>query len=208
MVCATTGAAASIIGGKTFHSALGTKVFSDKDNVKDILERVGGQPAVVASIRSMRMLIIDEISMATSFYIVVLKAILEHFRDSRTAFGGVLKIVLVGDLKQLPPVVVKRRYEDNDQFNARVAASWCFKADDWSSLNLKYYFLTEIVRTDDPQLRAMVSRIANGSLDPSDELVLEKRKIKESCLCHPTREWFFVPLTGSEIESIWKFLTT
>ena len=174
-VCATTGAAAALIDGKTVHSFFGTGLFDDSTSVQGILDRVRAQPSVVAAIRGLGMLIIDEISMATSSLVRVLKAVLEEFRTSQGPYGGV-QIVLVGDLKQLPPVVVKKASESIEQHKARVSNAWCFRADEWPALNLRMVELTEIVRTGDRALQTIVANLANGRMTADDIKTLKNNK--------------------------------
>ncbi|MCL2026929.1 MAG: AAA family ATPase, partial [Bacteroidales bacterium] len=55
-------------------------------------------------IRSLDLLVIDEISMVRSDVLDAVDAVLRRFRRSSKPFGGV-QLLMIGDLQQLPPVV-------------------------------------------------------------------------------------------------------
>ncbi len=102
-VTASTGSAALLLGGRTLHSYLGIGL--GKGEVQDLVRRMLAKKDMnmVRNLQTVRLLIIDEISMINndlfdkvSKYLCVLR------KDSRP-FGGV-QIVLCGDFFQLPPV--------------------------------------------------------------------------------------------------------
>lgn len=97
-VCATTGCAASEIGGKTWHSALGWTPDSDF-----ILAYELNRKRLHRTIRKIKVLIIDEVSMMSAQDLHYISELLKLYKKSSEPFGGV-HIALFGDMFQLEPV--------------------------------------------------------------------------------------------------------
>jgi ATP-dependent exoDNAse (exonuclease V) alpha subunit len=58
-------------------------------------------------IRSLDLLVIDEISMVRADLLDAVDDVLRRYRDHRRPFGGV-QLLMIGDLHQLPPVVNRK----------------------------------------------------------------------------------------------------
>ena len=108
-ITASTGIAATHIGGYTIHSWSGIGVRRDLTNYD--LDRIGQNRNVVRRVGNARILIIDEVSMLSAQTLAMVDAVCRELRRSGQPFGG-LQTVLVGDFFQLPPV--NRRNEDED----------------------------------------------------------------------------------------------
>ena len=106
-ITASTGIAATHIGGITIHSwaGIGIKRYLDKY----ALDRITTNERVARRVGKARVLIIDEVSMLGPGTLDMVDAVCRAIRRSHEAFGG-LSVLLVGDFFQLPPVV--RREED------------------------------------------------------------------------------------------------
>jgi ATP-dependent exoDNAse (exonuclease V) alpha subunit len=100
-VTASTGVAATHVGGTTIHvwSGLGTRDKLTKQT-KDWLQR---SPALRQRYCRTDVLVIDEVSMLHGKRLNMLDEACRLMRSNRKPFGG-LQVVLVGDLFQLPPV--------------------------------------------------------------------------------------------------------
>lgn len=110
VVVAPTGIAAISAGGVTMHSFFqlpfapyvpDTTFTSTQPHHKFSQEKIN-------IIRTMDLLVIDEISMVRADTLDAIDAILRRYRDRYTPFGGV-QLLMIGDLQQLAPVV-----KDND----------------------------------------------------------------------------------------------
>jgi hypothetical protein len=100
-ITASTGIAATHIGGMTIHSwsGLGIRdVLSDED-----IDTIISREYIVKRFAKTAVLIIDEISMLSWGFLSNLDRLLRSARVSMDPFGG-MQIVLVGDFFQLPPV--------------------------------------------------------------------------------------------------------
>jgi len=105
-------------------------------------------------------------------------------RGSKRPFGGV-RMILSGDLHQLPPVVSNQespilleRFGGNYFFNAPA-----FKDAEFSLLALKHVF-----RQEDPRFLALLGALRSGRVTPSDEAtlarVVSKRSASEASETH------------------------
>lgn len=147
-VTATTGAAALLIGGTTLHSFLGIGLAA-KD-AADLATSVASKKQVLARIKALRLLIIDEISMMSNVLFTKVSALLSILRKNDAPFGGV-QLVLCGDFCQLPPV----------------EPDYAFLCDEWDRCNFEVVHLTESFRHDaDPAFQSVLEGARWSSLVP------------------------------------------
>jgi ATP-dependent DNA helicase PIF1 len=147
---ATTGVAALNIGGTTLHSWSGMGLADD--NGMDLINKVKDNSKAVNRIKSSKVLVIDEISMAKSELIEKLDIVCQVIRDDERPFGGI-QVVFVGDFLQLPPVFDKT---ENEQF--------AFDSEAWRSAKIRVVHLTEIVRQhDEPHFAKFLNEVRMGT---------------------------------------------
>lgn len=109
-ITASTGIAATQLGGRTIHSWLGIKIENEfNKEVKKSLKN----KKLKERIKKTDVLIIDEISMLDAKRFDLVNQVLKFVRESDLPFGGV-QVVLCGDFFQLPPIVK----EDSDLFSS------------------------------------------------------------------------------------------
>ncbi|MSU56318.1 MAG: AAA family ATPase [Candidatus Taylorbacteria bacterium] len=100
-ITASTGIAATHIGGVTIHSWCGIGV---KERLTPYdLDTISGNRKVVERVGNTKILIIDEVSMLSANTLAMADAVCREVRRHDEPFGG-LQVVLVGDFFQLPPV--------------------------------------------------------------------------------------------------------
>ncbi len=100
-VTASTGIAATHIGGMTIHSWSG---IGARDTLTRYdLDQIAAKEKVVARIKKTSVLVIDEISMLDGVLLDMLNVICRTIRQSAEPFGG-MQVVFVGDFYQLPPI--------------------------------------------------------------------------------------------------------
>jgi ATP-dependent exoDNAse (exonuclease V) alpha subunit len=154
---ASTGVAATNIGGQTLHawSGLGARRELTPTDVYCIKNGPPGR-----RIRSADTLVIDEVSMLSGDTLQMLDYVCRVVRDAyHTPFGG-LQIVLVGDFFQLPPVIVDKRNPPEWLF--------AFDAPCWDELDPRVCYLTHVYRQDEPEFLTLLASIRAGRCDPSD----------------------------------------
>lgn len=150
-VTASTGIAATHIGGATIHSWSGlgirdTLTSSDKEWLKsnDRLRRRYSATDV---------LVIDEVSMLHGVRLDMVNEACKLLRGNSTPFGGI-QVILVGDLFQLPPV---NRASDQTDFVHTSAA--------WVELQLKVCYITEQYRQAGDRLLDVLEAMRRGELE-------------------------------------------
>ncbi len=122
-------------------------------------------------IKSLDLLIIDEISMVRADLLDGIDKTLRRFRNKDKVFGGV-QVLMIGDLQQLSPVVkenewhlLKYHYE-----NVFFFSSYAFKACNAITVELKH-----IYRQDNPKFIEILNEIRNNCLTQSSADELNKR---------------------------------
>lgn len=154
-ITASTGIAATHIGGQTIHSwsGLGIKdVITEHD-----LEKIAKKKAVRKRLEDVKVLIIDEISMLSRQNLENINTILQYFKVSWEPFGGI-QVIFSGDFFQLPPVS-KERLPNSEKF--------AFMAPIWRKANLKICYLTEQFRQSDNSLTDFLNEIRSGEISDS-----------------------------------------
>ncbi len=173
-VTASTGIAATHLGGVTIHSWSGMGIkdaLSDEDVVALLMRPYLRKRIVTASV-----LIIDEVSMLHAYQLDLVNKVCQAFRESSLPFGG-LQVVLCGDLFQLPPVS-KNRTE-----SFFVTAS-----DSWQQAEVVVCYLEEQYRQTDSQLESILNAIRYNEVDEDVFLTLQQRfNADVSGLAQPTR---------------------
>ena len=122
IVVAPTGVAAINAGGVTIHSffQLGFSPILPNDEYRNKdLESPENRfrKDKINIIKSLDLLIIDEISMVRADLLDGIDAVLRHYRKSKLPFGGV-QLLMIGDLQQLPPVVKQEEWSILKRFYA------------------------------------------------------------------------------------------
>jgi ATP-dependent DNA helicase PIF1 len=165
-VTASTGIAASHLGGTTIHSWSGLGILdqlSDHD-----LERLGNADRLIKRYNSTDILIIDEISMLHGYRLDMVNELAKRLRASDKPFGG-MQVILVGDLFQLPPV---NRSRQADEF--------VHTSRTWQELQPKICYLTEQHRqaSHDALLELLVA-MRSGDIEEYHSHLLQERLGRE-----------------------------
>lgn len=164
-VSASTGIAATHLGGMTIHSWSGIGV-SDV-LAEDELERIAERSRAGPRIRDARVLIIDEISMLHAHQLDLVDRLSRHVRRTALPFGG-LQTVLCGDFFQLPPVT-------RDSAPAR----YVFSGEAWQRGNFLVCYLTEQHRQGNDPLLSVLNDIRSGTAGEHTKVPLRTRYRRE-----------------------------
>ncbi len=180
-ITASTGIAATHIGGMTIHSwsGIGVRRQLSQYDIEDIAarERVAKR-IVLASV-----LIIDEISMLDGDFLTMLDAVCRRIKNSPRSFGG-LQIIFVGDFFQLPPVSQSKREGETvtDLFEdaAGKRARFAFGSPAWERANPVTCYLSEQHRQEDARYLDLLSAIRSNSVGENVHVLLKSRSIDKS----------------------------
>ena len=163
-VTATTGLAATHLGGNTIHSWSGIGVSDHLPN--NFFERLSKTRRDVIS--KTDVLIIDEISMLHDFRLDMIDKVLRTVRENDRPFGGI-QLVMSGDFFQLPPV-----NRPNEQGGGFVVYS-----DAWQELQPAVLYLERQYRQNDEQLLEILTALRTGDVRRRHvEALLARTKIE------------------------------
>lgn len=162
VVTAPTGVAAINAGGVTLHSffQLPPGLFTPD---KPLTTERNIRQSKINVMRSMDLLVIDEISMVRADLLDAVDARLREVRRDQRPFGGV-QLLLIGDLMQLSPVV---RYDEEPILRQYYPNNYFFSS---KALSLTQFFTIElqhIYRQSDADFIDILNQIRGGS--PSAE---------------------------------------
>ncbi len=160
-VTASTGIAATHIGGMTIHawSGIGARDTLTHHDLDQIIAR---EP-VVKRVKKMKVLIIDEISMLDGKLLDMVNAVTKAARQSVDAFGG-LQIIVVGDFFQLPPVT-----RQGDMMR------YAFESRAWEDAQFLTCYLSEQHRQEDELFLGLLSSIRRNEIDEDHFTLLKEQ---------------------------------
>ena len=169
VVLAPTGLAAVNAGGQTIHS-----FFKFPPRLLD--------PADVKKMRNQRLvktmetLVVDEISMVRSDMLQTMSDMLRLNRNDKRPFGGV-RVILSGDLHQLPPVVEN---EVEPILHDRFGGPWFFLSQAFKDAQFQLAALKHVFRQEDERFLNILNALRNGRLGPEEQKSLGERVSKRS----------------------------
>lgn len=149
-VTASTGIAATHLGGTTIHSWAGIGI-KDSLSLND-LKRIKENGIRAENIKDADVLIIDEISMLDGPRFEMIDQVLQFVRESTQPFGGV-QLVVCGDFFQLPPIS-----RDKERIFA-------FQTQAWQAAQFAVCYLTEQYRHDDDTLSSILYAIRHSRIN-------------------------------------------
>ncbi|MFA6423308.1 MAG: helix-turn-helix domain-containing protein [Patescibacteria group bacterium] len=173
-VTASTGIAATHIGGMTIHSWSGIGIKNSLNNAE--LQNIAAIDYVKKRVESAKVLIIDEISMLPPQTLQMIDLICREIKKNPQPFGN-MQVVLVGDFFQLPPIVKNIR-NDFSQENLFEEKPHRFACDSpvWKQAEFVTCYITEQYRQDDKKLLSILSKIRSNSFDKSSLDHIQERK--------------------------------
>ncbi|MEK7641744.1 MAG: AAA family ATPase [Patescibacteria group bacterium] len=161
-ITASTGIAATHMGGVTIHSWSGIGI-KDSLGIHD-LQELSERAQVRRKIEEAKVLIIDEVSMLHHFRLDLVDQVLKHIKKTEAPFGGI-QVVLCGDFFQLPPV--SRMGEP--------AARFVYNSDSWKRGNFAICYLSENYRQGVDEAVNILNEIRSGEVsEQSYELLMTR----------------------------------
>lgn len=151
---ALTGCAASLINGQTLHSYLYLGINKELKEIFNDIKKFGKK---YKELRSLNVLIIDEISMMNNELFELVNSLFQLIKGNDKLFGGI-QLILVGDFHQLPPI----------------RNNYCFNSPLWEELKINIIILTELIRQkDDIVLQEILEEMRLGKLSDDKFKILE-----------------------------------
>ncbi len=149
-ILASTGAAAVLVGGRTFHSFFGLGIM--EGGADATFQRASNDKKLGKRLREVEGIIIDEVSMISGECLMIAEALAQNARDSKLPWGG-MRVIAVGDFAQLPPVT---RSGPRD---------WAFVNQVWQQTGFLNYVLTQNERVQDDKYLSVLNKIRVGIVD-------------------------------------------
>ncbi|MBI4262108.1 helix-turn-helix domain-containing protein [Candidatus Uhrbacteria bacterium] len=173
-ITASTGIAATHIGGYTIHSWSGIGI--RRDLTKYDIDRIGQNRNVVRRITNAQILIIDEVSMLSARVLSMIDAVCREIRRNQQPFGG-LQTILVGDFFQLPPVSKREEDEEaQESFSQEPPREkFAFFSPAWDTLNPLVCYLSEQHRQEDTIFLEFLSAVRRATVAESHRHLLRTR---------------------------------
>lgn len=191
VVLAPTGIAAMNAGGITLHSffqlPLAPYVPDTSFQTGDMVYRYRFSKEKISIIRSIDLLVIDEISMVRADVLDAVDAVLRRYRRSQLPFGGV-QLLMIGDLQQLAPVVKEEEWKLLSRY---YKTPYFFSS---QALHETDYFtieLTTVYRQRDDRFLEMLNSIRENRCDVAVLTELNSRYIPHF---NPPREEGYIRL--------------
>ncbi|MDR1671045.1 MAG: AAA family ATPase [Alistipes sp.] len=176
IVVAPTGVAAINAGGVTMHSffqlPLGAYVPGHR-RAGDEIRRFSKMK--IAIIKSIDLLVIDEISMVRADMLDSVDDVLRRFRDRRKPFGGV-QLLMIGDMGQLSPVV---KDHERELLREHYPSPYFFDSQALRNTSYTSIELQHIYRQRDEHFIDLLARVRENRVDDELLAVLNQRHIPD-----------------------------
>ncbi|MEX0931828.1 MAG: helix-turn-helix domain-containing protein [Candidatus Paceibacterota bacterium] len=171
---ASTGIAATHIGGMTIHSWSGIGI---KEELTEYdIDALTQKEKLVKRFKETPVLIIDEVSMITPRFFNSLDWLAREMRGTEAPFGG-MQVVLSGDFFQLPPIT---------RGTSRV--EFIFHSEAWRKMDVRVCYLEEQFRQErDDMLGQILSEMRKGEIEEETYVVLQEHKKTFTDDITPTR---------------------
>lgn len=147
-IVASTGAAAVLVGGRTFHSFFGLGIM--EGGIEMAVHKALRSRKVQNRLQRASCVIIDEVSMLSGVTLMAAEAVARRARGKNVPWGG-LRIIVVGDFAQLPPVTAGVQTKD-----------WGFLHTTWEESDFEPALLSTVMRTQDAEFLEILNFVRDG----------------------------------------------
>ncbi|MDR1121375.1 MAG: HRDC domain-containing protein [Dysgonamonadaceae bacterium] len=176
VVVAPTGVAAINAGGVTVHSLFQLSLgpyLPEYQQANDNFQLFRFNKEKINILRSLDLLVIDEISMVRADLLDGVDAVLRRFRDRTQPFGGV-QLLMIGDLQQLSPVIKDEEWSllQPHYKTPYFFSSHALQKTDYIGIELK-----TVYRQSDDTFIAILNKIRENNMDQPTLDALNKRYI-------------------------------
>ncbi|MEK7169807.1 MAG: AAA family ATPase [Patescibacteria group bacterium] len=188
-ITASTGIAATHIGGMTIHSWCGIGI-RERLTAYD-LDAISGNRKVMERVGNAKVLIIDEVSMLSANTLAMADAVCREVRRHDEPFGR-LQVVLVGDFFQLPPVSRQGNGSHSaEEFpsldfdsgersvgNPTPRSNFAFSSHIWQKASPLVCYLSEQHRQEDEAFLEFLGAVRRGEVAERHKALLRTRYSK------------------------------
>jgi ATP-dependent DNA helicase PIF1 len=159
-ILASTGAAAVLLGGRTFHSFFGLGIM--EGGAEATFDRAANDPRIRKRLAQVEGFILDEVSMIPGVALDLAERLARTARDSSLPWGG-MRVIMVGDFAQLPPVT---RTGQRD---------WAFLSPVWDKSGFQAVWLEHNQRVRESEFLDVLADVRHGKVTPKVREYLDSR---------------------------------
>lgn len=180
-ITASTGIAATHIGGMTIHSWSGIGIKNRLD--KYDLDKIATSEYISKRVNKTKVLIIDEISMLSSSMLDMIDLVCREIKQSDESFGG-MQVVLVGDFFQLPPIIkndfreLKQNSFLDEITSTQTEGRFAYDSGAWDRARMVVCYLSEQHRQDDKDFLSLLSAIRSDLVEEKHLEYIQERTIE------------------------------
>lgn len=173
VLCASTGVAAYNIGGMTIHSFMG--IGAGDSDLNTLIRRIFRNKSIMERIRTIKILVIDEISMLSASIFEKIHCIFQHFRKNKAFFGGV-QLILTGDFLQNEPVFNNFQLQSQEEPDTRLLIESDLFNSHFNRKNKNIVLLkTNFRQKNDSSFLDLLLRIRQNTYNQSDIDLLQQK---------------------------------
>ncbi|MCE4566300.1 helix-turn-helix domain-containing protein [Maribellus sp. CM-23] len=171
IVVAPTGVAAINAGGVTIHSFFQLNFGPQIGQPGEDSRQMRFSKEKINIIRSLDLLVIDEISMVRADVLDAIDRVMRRFRNRQKAFGGA-QVLMIGDLQQLAPVVKRDEWE---LLRAEYNTVYFFSSKALRETSYVSIELTQVFRQQDDKFISILNKVRENLLDEAARTELNSR---------------------------------
>jgi len=173
-ITASTGIAATHIGGVTIHSWSGIGIKTELSRHE--VDKLAANKRIGKKIEDTKVLIIDEISMLSPEALNLVELVCRRSKKNPAPFGG-LQVIFVGDFFQLPPIMKSQLGSAQSNVFEDLSARFAYGSASWQAASPMVCYLSEQYRQDDKAYLELLSAIRANRFNDDHACRLERRKI-------------------------------
>lgn len=184
-VLAPTGVAALNVKGQTIHSFFGFR----PDVTVEKIHRFYRKKDKKGLFKKLDTIVIDEVSMVRADLLDCIDQLLRmHGKNQNEPFGGI-RMIFIGDLHQLPPVVTNN---EKNIFTDYYKTPYFFSANVFEELDLQFIELEKIYRQNDEEFISILAAMRKNNVSESQ---LDKFNTRYDPQFETPSNRFFITLT-------------
>lgn len=171
IVVAPTGVAAINAGGVTIHSFFQLSFAPQIGLENEQARQMRFSKEKINIIRSLDLLVIDEISMVRADILDAIDKVMRRFKNGRKPFGGA-QLLMIGDLQQLSPVVKRDEW---DLLKTQYETAYFFSSKALKEIPYVSIELTHVFRQQDDTFISILNKVRDNILDKKAQGELNQR---------------------------------